>query len=116
MSSPGAALHRSQHPANPGENASRFPQLVLPNAYDAPTVPAERAGHDTVANLIVRQLFLPEGAVARRHVGMFWTAVPEATIHENSDALPPESEVRSADKGCVTTPASDAFGAEQPGE
>ena len=114
-SHPGAALHGSQHSANPSENADGFPQLVLPNTDDAPTLLAERAGYKTVAVLVAGEFLHPESAVVGRHVGVLRATVPETAIDKHSNALTAKGEVRPADKGGVTTPAGDAFGAEQPG-
>lgn len=45
-------LHDGQRLANPGENEDGFPQVVLPNANDAPAILSERLGHKTVAGLV----------------------------------------------------------------
>ncbi len=98
---------------NPSENTGGLPQVVLPNADDAPAILAKSPGHETVAGVIAGELLHPKGAVAGRHVGVLRAAVTKAAVHENGDALLAEDKVGPAEDRLVTTPVGDALGAKQ---
>ena len=82
-------------------------KIVFPNADDFPSVAAEGAGYIFVSCQIFCEFGAPEVAVVDGEIGMFWTAVPEASIDEDDDAFPAEGEVGFSKKGKMPAPASD---------
>jgi hypothetical protein len=74
---------------------------------------AEGAYHDLVTCLVAGKFFAPESTIVDRFCGVLWTAVPEAAIHEQSDTMPEENEIRTAEQANVATPAGDAVSAKQ---
>ena len=72
--------------ANPAKCIGGFPQIVLPDAEDAPTLAAEGAGHEAVAGLITGQLVFPERMVVGRDIGVLRAGLPETTVHEDGEA------------------------------
>jgi hypothetical protein len=99
------------------ENSPRQSEPVLrckvafPNADHAPTGAAQRARHKTIPRFVPLEFLSPPlGTIFwPRRMFRFWTAVPEATVHKNDDALATKSEVRSPEKRCRAPPANDVM-------
>jgi hypothetical protein len=69
---------------------------MLPDANDFPTRCRERGSVRVVSSPVTRELALPVFAVlASRDSSMLWAEVPIAAVHEHSDLLTGESNVRS---------------------
>lgn len=68
-------------------------ERVLPDSQDSPTGLAKLSVDKPVSLDVARQLLLPERPVVRRHLAMQRTAVPEASVDEHHDPLPPEDKI-----------------------
>jgi len=90
--------------------------VMLPEAEDPPAQPPERAVDPAVASLVGRQFFLPEGAIANGHAGVFWTAMPETTVHEYGHLCRRKDEVGFAESIVVAAPAGNTVAAKQANE
>jgi hypothetical protein len=66
---------------------------MLPYPNNAPSGFSQTPIDESVANLVSIELLLPKGAVVRGQIRMFWAAVPETTIYENSRALMEKDKV-----------------------
>ena len=88
-------------------NLPSFCKVVLPNPDHSPTFFSQRLIHLEVSGLVLREFLLPEGPVICRHIGMFLTTVPEASIHKDHDAGLAKSEVWFSEKRLMPAPTDD---------
>jgi hypothetical protein len=87
-------------------------ERVAPNADNPPASAAKQPGYATVAGAVAGDFALPILAVSLGHAAVPAAAVPEAAVHEDGEAGAAEDEVGAAGERLVTTPASDAGGAQ----
>ena len=92
---------------NPICDNRRFVQLVLPNANNLPSFPAQLATNTPVAFPVIGDFGIPKLLIAAREFVAFWATVPKAAVHKNDNALAPKSEIRFAKQGQVASPAGD---------
>jgi hypothetical protein len=67
-------------------------EVMLPNSQDPPALRPQSAGHQSIPGLIRGEFLLPEPGIVLRLGGMERSAMPEASIHEHSDAQLGKSE------------------------
>jgi hypothetical protein len=82
-------------------------QVMLPDANHFPTGLSQRPIHQPVACSVSSELPHPKRAVRRRPSRVLWTAMPKATIDEQSQTLLPKNEVRFAEDVLVPPPPSE---------
>jgi hypothetical protein len=85
-----------------------FPlQFVLPDSQDFPAMLPEGAIHNFVTSFIPGEFLFPECVIDCRLRRVLWTAVPETTIHENSEFEFGENKIRLAKDFLIPPPARD---------
>jgi hypothetical protein len=85
---------------------------VAPDAKNPPPHAAKKAGCATVAGAVASDFTIPIFAISSGHSAMPATAMPEAAVHEDSDAVTPEDKVRTTGQPIVSSPTIDAGGAQ----
>lgn len=83
--------------------------LALPNAEHRPAEGAQSPTRLAIATHVACELRCPDGLVAPIHRRPAPMTMPEATVHENENALGRENEVWLAEHPNVTTPTVDAL-------
>jgi hypothetical protein len=81
--------------------------LVLPNANNFPSLPAQLAAHASVTFPIGRNFGVPKFLVATWSFVTFLTTVPKAAVHKNHNPLVSDCETGFARKRLITPPTGD---------
>ena len=85
-----------------------FEKIVLPNPKHPPALRPQRCIHQAVAVDVAVDFVVPERGVAFRAGAVLGASMPEAAVHEYSDFLFPEYEVRFSEQGLFPAPAGDS--------
>lgn len=110
-------LKSCQGRLNPADtHLASLHEVVFPHSHDAPTSLSQGLIHSTIPGLVCGELLSPEGAIVDWQVGMLWTAVPKAAVHEYSQLELWKCEVRSPEDVVVASPAGDFVLAQQPSQ
>lgn len=88
-------------------------QPTLPDPDNRPSHGPQFPANLSVPALVPLYLFDPEFPSGFWYNPAVWTPVPEAPVHENSDFLFRENEVRFPGKGLVPPPSGDVVVLEQ---
>ena len=88
-------------------------EVVFPDADDAPVFGEEEFFGGSVAGDVAGDFCVPIFLVGGGHAAVFGAAMPEAAVHEDSESLFGEDEIRTARDGGVAAPACEAGGAEE---
>lgn len=67
---------------------------MFPDAQHAPIGPPQGAVHPPVAGDVPGEFLFPESAVALRLRAVFWTTMPETTVHEEREPRLLKNEIR----------------------
>ena len=69
----------------------------------------QSACYQPVTILIVEQLLSPECTIRRGLRGVFWTAMPKASVSEDCEPMLPKDKIRIAKEFEMATPADDTM-------
>jgi hypothetical protein len=70
-------------------------QIVFPNAENAPLGRPQSPRHQNIARLVAGEFIFPKCAVAFRLSSVFWTTMPETTVHKDCQLEFWKYEIRS---------------------
>ena len=93
---------------NSRNNPRWIAQSVLPNSYDPPALPSERAVDFAVTPPVPGNLQCPKAATRFWHAAVPSATVPETTIHEHGNFLLAKNEIGFSKHELIAPPTGNA--------
>jgi hypothetical protein len=84
-------------------------KLAFPNPQYCPSFSPQGTVYQSITHPVRLQFISPESSIGVWKLAMFWTPMPEATVHEDRDARHAEYKIRPAQDLLVPAPAGNSI-------